>query len=180
MSEEILWPPQEKNQEPAEEKPAKKPEASKQPKIETTPVDPAFSNPPMESLSEAARQTNKSRGTIRNWLVEGKVPGARRTDTGWQIPVPSLVATGLWDRTSPPDEVKEPPEHDRLTELESELARARMELHSEKKLREAAERNAEDLRVAMRMLNAGPQRPIGKENVNQQVRPTQDLSLIHI
>ena len=174
MSEEILWPPQDKNQEPPEEKPAKKPEASKQPKIETTPVDPAFANAPMVSLSEAARQTNKSRGTIRNWLVEGKVPGARRTETGWQIPVPSLVATGLWDRTSPPDEVKEPPEHDRLSELESELARARMELHSEKKLREAAERNAEDLRVAMRMLNAGPQRPIGKENVNQQVRPTQD------
>ena len=44
MSQEILWPPQEKNQEPAEEKPAKRPEASKQPKIETTPVDPAFAN----------------------------------------------------------------------------------------------------------------------------------------
>ena len=174
MSEEILWPPQEKNQETAEEKPAKSPESSKQPEIEITPVDSAFANAPMVSLSEAARQTNKSRGTIRNWLVEGKVPGARRTEAGWQIPVPSLVATGLWDRTSPPDEVKEPPVIDRLSELESELARARMELNSEKKLREAAERNAEDLRVAMRMLNAGPQSPVDKESVSHQGGPTQD------
>ena len=62
MSEEILWPPQEKNQETAEEKPAKSPESNKQPEIEITPIDPAFANAPMVSLSEAARQTNKSRG----------------------------------------------------------------------------------------------------------------------
>ena len=174
MSEEILWPPQKVNQEPVEENPSEKPQENKQPKIEAEPVDPAFANAPMVSLSEAARQTNKSRGTIRNWLVEGKVPGARRTEAGWQIPVPSLVATGLWDRTTPPDEIQEPPEGDRVSELESELARARMELHSEKKLREAAERNAEDLRVAMRMLNAGPQPPPERQNVNQQVRQNQD------
>ena len=174
MSEEILWPPQDVNKEPVKEKPPEKPQENKQPKIETDPVDPAFANAPMVSLSEAARQTNKSRGTIRNWLVEGKVPGARRTEAGWQIPVPSLVATGLWDRTTPADEIEEPTEGDRVSELESELARARMELHSEKKLREAAERNAEDLRVAMRMLNAGPQPPPERQNVNQQVRQTQD------
>ncbi len=174
MSEEILWPPQDVNKEAVKEKPPEKPQENKQPKIETAPVDPAFANAPMVSLSEAARQTNKSRGTIRNWLVEGKVPGARRTEAGWQIPVPSLVATGLWDRTTPPDEIEKPPEGDRVSELESELARARMELHSEKKLREAAERNAEDLRVAMRMLNAGPQPPPERQNVNQQVRQTQD------
>ena len=174
MSEEILWPPQKVNQEPVKENLPEKPQENKRPKIETEPVDPAFANAPMVSLSEAARQTNKSRGTIRNWLIEGKVPGARRTEAGWQIPVPSLVATGLWDRTTPPDEIEEPPEGDRVSELESELARARMELHSEKKLREAAERNAEDLRVAMRMLNAGPQPPPERQNVNQQVRQTQD------
>ena len=174
MSEEILWPPQEVNQEPVKENPPEKSQENKRPKVETAPIDPAFANAPMVSLSEAARQTNKSRGTIRNWLIEGKVPGARRTEAGWQIPVPSLVATGLWDRTTPPDEIEEPPEGDRVSELESELARARMELHSEKKLREAAERNAEDLRVAMRMLNAGPQPPPERQNVNQQVRQTQD------
>ena len=174
MSEEILWPPQNVNKEAVKEKPPEKPQENKQPKIETAPVDPALANAPMVSLAEAARQSNKSRGTIRNRLVEGKVPGARRTEAGWQIPVPSLVATGLWDRTTPPDEIEEPPEGDRVSELESELARARMELHSEKKLREAAERNAEDLRVAMRMLNAGPQPPLERQNVNQQVRQNQD------
>ncbi len=174
MSEEVLWPPQEKSSKPAEEKLPQKTQSSPEPKIETPPVDPAFANAPMVSLSEAARQTNKSRGTIRNWLVEGKVPGARRTEAGWQIPVPSLVATGLWDRTTPPDEVEEPIEMGRVSELESELARARMELHSEKKLREAAERNAEDLRVAMRMLNAGPQRPVETQSFNHQGSRTQD------
>ncbi len=174
MSEEVLWPPQEKSSKPAEEKLPQKTQSSPEPKIEIPPIDPAFANAPMVSLSEAARQTNKSRGTIRNWLVEGKVPGARRTEAGWQIPVPSLVATGLWDRTTPPDEVEEPIEMGRVSELESELARARMELHSEKKLREAAERNAEDLRVAMRMLNAGPQRPVETQSFNHQGSRTQD------
>ncbi len=174
MSEEILWPPQEVNQEPVKENPPEKSQENKRPKVETAPIDPAFANAPMVSLSEAARQTNKSRGTIRNWLVEGKVPGARRTEAGWQIPVPSLVATGLWDRTTPPDEIEEPPEGDRVSELESELARARMELHSEKKLREAAERNAEDLRVAMRMLNAGPPSSPERQKTIQQVRQSQE------
>ena len=36
-----------------------------------------------------------------------------------------------------------------------ELLRVRLELNSEKKLREAAERNADDLRFAMRMLTSG-------------------------
>ena len=174
MSEEILWPPQEVNQEPVKENPPEKSQENKRPKVETAPIDPAFANAPMVSLSEAARQTNKSRGTIRNWLIEGKVPGARRTEAGWQIPVPSLVATGLWDRTTPPDEIEEPPEGDRVSELESELARARMELHSEKKLREAAERNAEDLRVAMRMLNAGPPSSPERQKTTQQVRQSQE------
>ena len=174
MAEEILWPPKETNSESEKENPAKELMVDKQPEIEVAPVDPAFANAPMVSLAEAARQSEKSRGTIRNWLVAGKIPGARRTEAGWEIPVPSLVATGLWDRTTPPDEVPEVPDVDRLSELESELARARMELHSEKKLREAAERNADDLRVAMRMLNAGPQRPSENPTPRQPPAPVDD------
>ncbi|GIR34880.1 MAG: hypothetical protein CM15mP49_02650 [Actinomycetota bacterium] len=44
---------------------------------------------------------------------------------------------------------------DKVSELELELVRVRLELNSEKKLREAAERNADDLRFAMRMLTSG-------------------------
>ncbi len=174
MTEEILWPPKTSAPEPTEEPSVKNPQVRKRPEIDVTPVDPAFANAPMVSLAEASRQSEKSRGTIRNWLVAGKIPGARRTEAGWEIPVPSLVATGVWDRTTPPDEVSTPPEIDRVSELESDLARARMELHSEKKLREAAERNAEDLRVAMRMLNAGPQRPVEIPRPRQQLAPTDD------
>ena len=57
MSEEILWPPQEKNQEPEEEKTAKKSEANKQPKIKTTPVDPAFA--PVDPARSEERRVGK-------------------------------------------------------------------------------------------------------------------------
>ena len=72
-----------------------------------------------------------------------------------RIPIASLVSSGAWDSVTAPDESPEVEEVDRLSELEAELLRARFELNSEKKLREAAERNAEDLRSAMRMLTTG-------------------------
>ena len=157
MTEEILWPPSDALSKAVEENPIKPPqleEASNEELREL--VDPAFANAPMVTLAEAARRSNKSRGTIRGWIADGKIVGARKTDSGWEIPVPSLVASGAWDAVTAPEEMPESDNTNRVTELEADLARARMELHSEKRLREAAERNADDLRIAMRMLNAGP------------------------
>lgn len=157
MTEEILWPPSDASSEAVEENPIKPSPVEEFSKGELRElVDPVFANAPMVTLAEAARRSNKSRGTIRSWLAGGKIAGARKTDSGWEIPVPSLVASGAWDAVTAPEDIPESDDINRVAELEANLARARMELHSEKRLREAAERNADDLRIAMRMLNAGP------------------------
>ena len=155
MDDEILWPPEEQIEDSVEEE--SKPDLNlesalvSQPNLQTT----GSVNVPSVSLTDAVRNSSKSRGTLRRWIVEGKISGALKTENGWQIPISSLVSSGAWDSVTAPDESPEVEEVDRLSELEAELLRARFELNSEKKLREAAERNAEDLRSAMRMLTTG-------------------------
>jgi len=117
-------------------------------------------NAPTVTLAEAARRSPLSVATLRRWLTDGKIPGAKRTNEGaWSIPIPGLVEAGAWPSTTPP-EADEPPQADTDTEALAEaLAQrdhARAELDTERRLREAAERNADDLRTALRMLDAGP------------------------
>ena len=146
MGEEILWPPQEESDEP-------KLESATSVKQKLPQFDQSV---PMVSLAEAVNESSKSRGTIRRWITEGKIEGAIKTDTGWRIPIASLVTSGAWDgQTKPADEKAIEEKTDKVSELELELVRVRLELNSEKKLREAAERNADDLRFAMRMLTSG-------------------------
>ena len=127
----------------------------------------------MVSLAEAVNESSKSRGTIRRWITEGKIEGAIKTDTGWRIPIASLVTSGAWDgQTKPADGKAIEEKTDKVSELELELVRVRLELNSEKKLREAAERNADDLRFAMRMLTSGENsRP---QQVSQSAGSTQN------
>ncbi len=146
MGEEILWPPKEESDDP-------KIENSALVKQKLPQLDQSV---PMVSLAEAVNESSKSRGTIRRWITEGKIEGAIKTDTGWRIPIASLVTSGAWDGQTKPADGKAIEERaDKVSELELELVRVRLELNSEKKLREAAERNADDLRFAMRMLTSG-------------------------
>ena len=146
MGEEILWPPKEESDDP-------KIENSALIKQKLPQLDQSV---PMVSLAEAVNESSKSRGTIRRWITEGKIEGAIKTDTGWRIPIASLVTSGAWDgQTKPADGKAAEEKTDKVSELELELVRVRLELNSEKKLREAAERNADDLRFAMRMLTSG-------------------------
>ena len=146
MGEEILWPPQEESNE-------LKLESSTSVKQKPPEFDQSV---PMVSLAEAVNESSKSRGTIRRWIAEGKIEGAFKTDSGWRIPIASLVTSGAWDGQTKPEDGKSIEEKtDKVSELEIELVRVRLELNSEKKLREAAERNADDLRFAMRMLTSG-------------------------
>lgn len=162
MGEEILWPPKEESDEPKLEK-------STLVKQKLPQLDQSV---PMVSLAEAVNESSKSRGTIRRWITEGKIEGAIKTDTGWRIPIASLVTSGAWDgQTKPAGEKVTEEKTDKVSELELELVRVRLELNSEKKLREAAERNADDLRFAMRMLTSGENsRP---QQVPQSAGPTQ-------
>ena len=163
MGEEILWPPKEESDEPKLEK-------STLVKQKLPQLDQSV---PMVSLAEAVNESSKSRGTIRRWITEGKIEGAIKTDTGWRIPIASLVTSGAWDgQTKPADGKASQVKTDKVSELELELVRVRLELNSEKKLREAAERNADDLRFAMRMLTSGENsRP---QQVPQSAGPTQN------
>ena len=146
MGEEILWPPQEESNK-------SKLESSTSVKQKLPQFDQSV---PMVSLAEAVNESSKSRGTIRRWIAEGKIEGAIKTDSGWRIPISSLVTSGAWDGQSKPEDGRSIEEKtDKVSELEIELVRVRLELNSEKKLREAAERNADDLRFAMRMLTSG-------------------------
>lgn len=163
MGEEILWPPKEESDDPEIENSTLA--KQKQPQLDQS--------VPMVSLAEAVNESSKSRGTIRRWITEGKIEGAIKTDTGWRIPIASLVTSGAWDgQTKPADGKAIEEKTDKVSELELELVRVRLELNSEKKLREAAERNADDLRFAMRMLTSGENsRP---QQVSQSAGSTQN------
>ena len=163
MGEEIFWPPKEESDDP-------KIENSALVKQKLPHLDQSV---PMVSLAEAVSESSKSRGTIRRWITEGKIEGAIKTDTGWRIPIASLVTSGAWDgQTKPADGKATEEKADKVSELELELVRVRLELNSEKKLREAAERNADDLRFAMRMLTSGENsRP---QQVSQSAGSTQN------
>jgi hypothetical protein len=132
---------------------------------------------PTVSLGEAARTSHLSTSTLRRWLDADRLPGATRNAAGgWAIPVASLVESGAWSGTSP---VEEPDQDDAATEVAAIVGYTRAELldavgridelaartreaekaaDSERRLRESAERNADDLRTALRMLEAGPTR----------------------
>lgn len=155
MDDEILWPPEEQIEDSVEEE--SKPDLNLESALVSQPnLESAGSlSVPSVSLADAVRNSSKSRGTLRRWIVEEKISGALKTENGWQIPISSLVSSGAWDSVTAPDKSPAVEEVNRLSELEAELLRARFELNSEKKLREAAERNAEDLRSAMRMLTTG-------------------------
>ena len=169
MDDEILWPPQGKKDEPQslnDDQVEIKPQAEEKIGIS--------SDAPMVSLAEAVKISSKSRNTIRRWITDGKIEGAIKTENGWKIPIPSLVSSGAWDGVSAPEEDTKVEETNRVSELEAELLRARFELNSEKKLREAAERNADDLRFAMRMLTTGTSASTSPQQIpSVEKRPVQ-------
>ncbi len=118
------------------------------------------------------------RATIQRALDGGKLPGAVKTEDGWQIPLEDLLAAGFKpDRPAPPEdapgkaeavrglEKAEVPElsklEGRVKELETELLSIKTRAESEAALRAAAETLAQerldrvsDLRTALRMLEA--------------------------
>ena len=90
-----------------------------------------------------------------------RLPGAVRTAEGWSIPVASLVEANAWGSAGPVDTSPESAAPD--VELVAEVARLQAELAVERTRREAAEQlqaaaehNADDLRTALRMLEASP------------------------
>ena len=113
---------------------------------------------PTVTLAEAARRSPLSVATLRRWLTDGKIPGAKRTNEGaWAIPIPGLVEAGAWPSTTPP-EADEPPQADTdaLADALAQRDHARAELDTERQRADLLAENVADLRTALRMLDAGP------------------------
>lgn len=133
---------------------------------------------PLLTIVQVVEQFDVSRATVRRGIENGRFPGAAKDSQGrWMVPVEALIASGIkprktWltegthERAHGSQEVANPlqnlvaaerahsaNEHahnaSRITQLEAELS-------AEKLLRAAAERNAEDLRTALRMIEARP------------------------
>lgn len=114
------------------------------------------------TLAQAARHSPLSQATIRRRLQASKIEGAvRNADRSWSIPVATLVADGIWPSTTPADDHQDDTETTteagtaEIERLTAELAAMRHRAELAETARDAAERNADDLRTAMRMLEAG-------------------------
>ena len=139
---------------------------------------------PTVSLADAARHSPRSVATLRRWLNAGTIAGAERdpANGAWVIPITALVEAGAWPSTTPPDPEAEPaPDaaleaalEDALAQVEALTAIARaseVQARHQIELRELAERNADDLRTALRMLEAGPRpTPEKRPNIFQRLR----------
>ena len=114
---------------------------------------------PTVSLAEAGAQSHMSVATIRRRLKADKIPGAARNeDRSWSIPVASLVAEGIWTGTTDADAQDDDDNAPLAPDLEAKLTAAlhRAELAEQKA--DLLEQQVGDMRTAMRMLEAGPQR----------------------
>jgi len=125
-----------------------------------------MSNRPSWTLSEAAERTGASRSTIRRYRETGKFPNAYKgTDKQWRVPVEDLLASGLTlsgqahvEQVSTiigqPTEPAPEPLSERVRELEALLAVERARAAGLERVAAAAEANAADLRMALRMIEA--------------------------
>jgi DNA-binding transcriptional MerR regulator len=128
-----------------------------------------MSNRPAFTLSEAAERTGASRSTIRRYREAGKFPNAYKdSDRQWRVPVEDLLASGLTlSGQTQPEQVNastEPASEqapqaggvlvERVRELEAALAVERTRAEGLERVAAAAEANAADLRMALRMIEA--------------------------
>lgn len=144
-----------------------------------------MSERPKLTIAQAIEQFDLSRATMRRGIESGKFTGSTKDPQGrWLVPVDALVAAGIKPRKTWLTGLASERAHEltqgahslaspsglqvagELAHSESELAhrasriaQLEAELAAEKRLRESAERNAEDLRSAMRMIEAGTQTP---------------------
>jgi len=141
---------------------------------------------PALTLTEAAKATRVSRKTLRRRLDSDEFPNARRIDgpagtgTGpWVVPIADLLSAGftLHSPTDDQGDEDESDDHDddlRVRELEHELELERERRRAADALRVAAERNADDLRTALRMLEAGRSEPPSQQTKTDTVEPEPD------
>lgn len=142
---------------------------------------------PRLNVTQAVAAFNVTKRTLQRRLTAGQLDGATKDDAGqWSIPIEALHALGFGARqtttndappvrhsthktiqsvektgnTSAPNSAPLAPDSaTEITSLRAILHNTQQQLATEQRLREAAERNIEDLRTAMRMLEAGTNHP---------------------
>ena len=122
-----------------------------------------MSNRPSWDLGESAERCGVSRSTVRRYREQGKFPNAFKDSSGaWKIPLEDLLAVG-WKPNAPaqPEPVSVPPEpdksiNDKVLELEQALMLERVKREAAEQANMQMKANLEDLRTAMRMIEAKP------------------------
>lgn len=141
------------------------------------------SNRPAWTLTEAAERTGASRSTLRRYRDAGKFPGAYKDTSGaWRFPHEDLLAAGLSFATPLGEQSSEQgqskvPDHpvsrsiDReakqVAQLEQALREERARADSAEQLAASYRENLDDVRRALRMLEAGTSQP---EQASDQVQ----------
>jgi len=114
-------------------------------------------NGPAITLAEAIRRCTCSESTLRRKLKADAIEGAQRGDTGWSIPIRSLISAGLLAPTTAPDDIEQQP-----AIADAELGKLREQNADLRRRAEVAEAIADerglaldDARLALRALTAG-------------------------
>lgn len=138
---------------------------------------------PAWTLTEAVQRTGASRSTLRRYLAAGKFPNAYKdSSNAWRFPLEDLLAAGL----SPSEPAREraqnvPSEQaqnvsneqantataEQVSKLEQALREERARADNAERLAASYQANVEDLRRALRMLEAGNSKP---EQANEQAQ----------
>lgn len=149
---------------------------------------------PTLSLSEAAKACGVSVSTMRRRRDALAELGATRHGGSWQIPISALIALGLMPRVTPPDRPSRdgltpvmtgtgeggmtPPDRSREASLTAEVDSLRKRLADAEKRAAVAEAEArerlqtiEAQRMALRMLEAAPQRVESGDSVEVREQP---------
>jgi predicted DNA-binding transcriptional regulator AlpA len=130
---------------------------------------------PAWTLTEAAERTGASRSTLRRYRDAGKFPGAYKDASGaWRFPHEDLLAAGLSFATPPreqpseqgQDRITDHPvsrsvnrEAEQVAQLEQALREERARADSAERLAASYRENLDDVRRALRMLEAGTSQP---------------------
>lgn len=122
---------------------------------------------PAWTLTEAVQHTGASRSTIRRYLDAGKFPNAYKDSSKvWRFPLEDLLAAGLSpsetareQRVSKPTEQAATVTDEQVSKLEQALRDERMRADNAERLAASYRENVEDLRRALRMLEAGTSKP---------------------
>lgn len=133
---------------------------------------------PAWRLSEAVERTNASRSTLRRHLENGRLPNAYKDSSGaWRFPVEDLLAAGVSllksEPVNPVSVLSEQPAEQplnnhaqRIAELEQQLAVERERSAGLERLAAFAHERAEDLRMALRMIEGTrPEQPTEQAGV---------------